>query len=208
MTWTFMVQRIEDLGIDPAKLDLECYEGLIEINSYRDLTTRLLKLKEMADDGTLDERFENWKKIRDKTLYDWQTSIMAERKNDPGMNNRRFSHRYPMGMAMDDPRADPSLQAFLEARKAKAAFEAAQTAANAAAADSPLLPPSDEELQPQEQTKKKWYVRCWAAPFIAMRGWGWSYIIFSLVVFVPLIGWFTWANMRSMKHDEFTEHRS
>ncbi|KAF1925461.1 uncharacterized protein M421DRAFT_7935 [Didymella exigua CBS 183.55] len=209
ITWTYIVQRMKDLDIDPAKLDMEFYQGLIEVKTYRDLTARLLKLKEMAEDGTLDERFQKWDKVRDKRLYDWQTTIMAEKKNDPGMNNRRFSHRHPMGIAMDDPRADPSLQAFLEAKKAEAAFEAAQAAAEAAVPDSPLLPPSDEEqLQAQKQAKKKWYVTCWAAPLKAMKGWGWSYIVYSLLVLLPLIGGFTWASMGGGENDKFTDHHS
>lgn len=205
ISWSYIVQRMDDYKIDPAKLDMKMYKELLDIKTYRDLTAELIKIKEMAEDGTLDERYKKWEEVREKTLYHWQTTIMADRKCDSGTNNKRFSHRYPLGIDVHDPRADPSLQAFLQAKKAESMFEAAQAAAEAAR--SPLPPsPGEEQLQAQEQAKKRWYVTCWTAPFVAMKGWGWPYIIFPLIVFVPLFGGFTWANMGSGGTDRFTDH--
>ncbi|KAF3048093.1 hypothetical protein E8E12_010238 [Didymella heteroderae] len=206
IAWTHIVKRMRDLEIDPHKLDMQQYQVLQNITTYRILTAALLEMKQADEDGTYDERFKKWNKGSDKVLFDWQTRIMNNRRQDSGMNNRRFSHRYPKGIDADDPRSDPSLQACLEAKKAERSRADKEAAKQATAAGSPLLPPPDQVEQ--QKSRKKWYAVVFLDPVQRVKTWSWSYIIFSLLIFTPLIGGSTWAIMSSGTTDKFTDHIS
>lgn len=201
IAWTHIVKRMREFDIDPHKLDMQRYMVLQNITTYRVLTAALLDMKKANEDGTYEERWKKYAKNQEKEFFDWQTRIMHNKKSilDSGTNNRRFSHRYPKGIDVDDPRSDPSLQAFLEAKKIERARAEKQAAKEAAAAESPLLPKPDEP-----ELKKTWYEIVFVVPVQWVKSWGWSYIIFSFLIFAPFIGGFTWANMSSTP--KFTEN--
>ncbi|KAJ4381117.1 hypothetical protein N0V86_003464 [Didymella sp. IMI 355093] len=192
IAWSHIVKRMRDLDIDPAKLDMKAYQVLQNVETYRDLTAKLLELKETVDNGTYDERFKAWEEVREKKLYNWQTRTMNKKGTVRGLNDKRFSHQYPLGIEVDDPRVDPSLQRFMEAKKEEAARDAKEAAAAARAAGCPLLPP------PEEQPKKTWIQR--------LKGLPWVYFIFSIIVFGPLVFWVLYGNMSQDMRDKFTEH--
>jgi hypothetical protein len=192
ISWTHIVKRMRDLDIDPAKLDMEMYQVLQNVETYRDLTAKLLEFKEMVDNGTYDERFKAWEEVREQKLHDWQTRIMNKKGIVRGSSDKRFSHQYPLGIEVDDPQADPSLQRFMEAKKEEAARNAKKAAAAARAAGGPLLPP------PAEQPRRTWTQRLKKLP--------WVYPIFSTIVFGPLMFWVIYGNMSEDMKDKFTDH--
>lgn len=185
---------MKEFNIDPHKLDMQQYMVLQNITTYRVLTAVLLDMEKANEDGTYEERWKQYAKNQEKELFDWQTRIIHNKKSilDSRTNNRRFSHRYPKGVDVDDPRSDPSLQAFLEVKKIERARAERQVAKAVATAGSPFFPKPDE-LEP----KKTWYRIVFVVPVQSIKNWGWSYIIFSLLIFGPFIGGFTWANMSS-----------
>ena len=202
IAWTHIIERMREFDINPHKLDMTQYCVLQNITTYRVLTATLLEMKTATEDGTYEERWKKYAKTQEKELFDWQIRIMQNKKTEIGLNNRRFSHLFPKGVDVDDPLSDPSLQAFLEAKKIERARAAKQAAKEAAAAGSPLL------LKPDEpKPKKKWYVAVFVDPVKYVRsGVGWPHIIFCLLIFVPLIGGFMWGNMSSTP--KFTQNSS
>lgn len=175
------------------------YYELQNITTYRALTAALLEMKKATEDGAYEERWKKYAKTQDRELFDWQIKIMHNKKTETGTNNKRFSHRFPMGIDVDDPQTDPSLQAFLDAKKAERA-RAAREAAKATG--SPLLANLDELKLP-----RKWYVLVFVNPYRWLKNdVGWPYIIFCLILCVPLIGGFMWGNMGS--NPKFTQDQS
>ena len=195
IAWTHIIKRMREFNINPHKLDMTQYIVLQNLTTYRALTAALLEMKKANEDGTYEERWKAHSKIQDKFLFDWQIRIMQNKKIDQGvtgLNNKRFSHKFPKGIAVDNPLSDPSLQAFLDAKKVERA-RAEKQAAKEAAAASPLLPKPDEPKPP-----KKWYVVVFVSPVLWLKNdVGWAYILFCLIVFAPLIGGFVWGNMTS-----------
>jgi len=205
IAWTHIVKRMREFDIDPHKLDMTQYCVLQNITTYRVLTAALLEMKQAVEDGTYEVRWKKYAKIQDKELFDWQMRIMHNKKTATGvtgLNNKRFSHRFPKGVNVDNPLSDPSLQAFLDAKKVERACAEKQAAKEATAAGSPLLPKPDEPKPP-----KKWYVVVFVDPVKWLRNdVGWAYIIFCLIVFAPLIGGFMWGNMSGTLR--FTQEKS
>jgi hypothetical protein len=202
IAWTHIIKRMRESNIDPHKLDMTQYIILQNLTANSVLTAALLEMKKAIEDGTYNERWKAYEKIQHRELFDWQMRIMQNKKIEQGvtgLNNKRFSHKFPKGVAVDNPLSDPSLQAFLDAKKVERARAEEQAAKEAAAAGSPLFPKPDEPKPP-----KKWYTVVFVSPVKSLKnGVGWAYILFCLIVFAPLIGGFMRGNMTgSLKFTE------
>ena len=105
ITWRHIVDRLDEFGIDSRKLDGVLYEELKACESYNALTGKLFEIKQLLKSGVLERRYKNWKEHGDKIIYG-HLKAETDARFPVGLNNKRFSHRFPLGMEANDPQIE------------------------------------------------------------------------------------------------------
>ncbi|KAJ4985379.1 hypothetical protein SVAN01_09134 [Stagonosporopsis vannaccii] len=106
ITWTHIVDRLAEFDVDFRELDGPLYEKLRACEDDDALTARLFEIKFLQTSGTLAQRCKRWKDHGD-AIVDGQLKNETDRRYPMGLNNKRFSHRYPLGVDVNDFEAEP-----------------------------------------------------------------------------------------------------
>lgn len=174
ITWTHIVNRLGDSGINFRKLDGDWYEKLRACESEDALTSRLSELKFLHDSRALEQRYKRWKDLG-SDLIDSQLREETNSRYPMGLNNKRFSHHYPLGIDVYDYETEP-----LEQTNDKSGAGVHGT-----------------QLTQLVESRKWWKVCRSVAWNTTKKYWNypaWRYIIFPLIVFGPLMAGlvYTW----------------
>lgn len=103
LSWPYITSRLVDAGIDPRLLDGPRYEALRGCATDHALSAALLELRDHQASGLLGRRYRNWSNHGDAIIRD-TLQTETEKKFPVGLNNTRFSHRFPRGVECTDPR--------------------------------------------------------------------------------------------------------
>ena len=175
--WRHIVDRLGKFEVDFRKLDGELYEELKACENYNALTNKLFEIQQLQKSGALEQRYKKWKEHGDKIINS-KLKAETDRRFPVGLNNKRFSHRHPLGVDANDPEARPRRQAAPKFR---------------------VVPKDQKQLEEQAEPKK-WWKTCGGTAWKAVKRWlkypAWRYIVFVLVVFVPFLGGFVYMSAR------------
>lgn len=105
ITWTHIVDRLEELEVDFRELDGPMYEKLRACEDDDALAARLFEVKFLQTSGALAQRYLKWRDEGDAVI-DRQLRDETDRMYPMSLNNRRFSHRFPMGLDINDFEAE------------------------------------------------------------------------------------------------------
>ncbi|KAF2624199.1 hypothetical protein BU25DRAFT_461383 [Macroventuria anomochaeta] len=140
--WKHIVGRLGKFEVDFRKLDGGLYEELRACENYNDLTAKLFEIQQLQKSGALEKRFKKWKEQGDRMLHN-KLKAETSSKFTVGLNNKRFSHKHPLGIDAND----------LEAEKLTQATQNVAPKSNVASQDQ-------KQLEEQAEPKKKWVRGC------------------------------------------------
>ncbi|KAH6618994.1 hypothetical protein C7974DRAFT_416328 [Boeremia exigua] len=164
LSWIHIVDRLKRANIEAEKLDGGLYEELRDCETYEALTAKIREIKQLQTDGVLERRYKEWQDQGD-AIVDSQLKDETNRKTLVSLNNKRFSHRHPLGVDVNDPEAS-----MLDLTAHGTATQQMQLAACAT-----------------PRSKWKWTCGACTALKQALVYPAWRYIIFTSVVFIPLL---------------------
>lgn len=105
ISWTYIVDQLSDIKVNFRELDGELYEKLRACESDDALKSTLSEIQRLQNSGELEERYSSWKDTSGEIL-DNQLRDETDRRYPRSLNNRRFSHRFPLGVDVNDPEAE------------------------------------------------------------------------------------------------------
>lgn len=97
------MQRLTEFDLDFRKIDMELYLRLKACATHEELTAEMEKINELKQSGLLERRHANWRRFEDRAVYYELRKITEKRDRPEGMNDMRFSHRFPTGIQYNDP---------------------------------------------------------------------------------------------------------
>lgn len=166
ITWAHIVDRLDEFDVDFRELDGPLYEKLRACEDEDALIAILFEVKFLQTSGMLEQRCKDWKD-QGAQIVDSQLKDETDRRYPMSLNNKRFSHRYPMGVDVHDFEAE--------------IMWTAEGAKGQSDADKKLL-----------ANPGKWWTACGSMAWHSTRRYchypAWRYIVFTAVVFVPLLG--------------------
>lgn len=101
MHWKYIVERLGLVNVDSKKIDMKLYEELRTCENEDALAVKLLEVQQLRNSGALEQRFKRWEEVAERTLFNrWKAE--TAKTADAGFYNKRFSHRHPMGVDVND----------------------------------------------------------------------------------------------------------
>lgn len=190
------MHRLAEFDLDFRKIDMELYLKLKACNTHDELTAEMEKVKELKQSGLLERRHANWRRFEDRAVYYELRKITEKRDRPEGMNDMRFSHRFPTGIQYNDPQigelGDPPEPfdtdgAEPAARKRLTFKETVQKA---------IRDSVQAVKAPVKRQLSKWWTKIWKPIKGPLMYPAWRYILWVSFLAVPMMVGLTFYYMR------------